>query len=67
MDQAISQLYTPPPPYLHDCLINGTIDLAKYYLYSKKMHDNENIYNENKHKRIAENDDRPKRKKTTYY
>ena len=31
------------------------------------MCDDEDIYNENKRKRIAENNDKPKRKKTSYY
>ena len=67
MGQAISQSCTPPPLGLRDCLVNGTIDLAKYRLYSKRTHDDEDIFNEFKRKMIAENDDGPKRKKTTCY
>ena len=41
MGQEISQAYTPPPLSLRDCLVDGSIDLARYRIYCKRAYEDE--------------------------
>ena len=59
MGNDISEAFTPPPLSLHDCLVDGQIDLARYRVYSKRQYENE--YEEDIHQSNLN-----KRKKASY-
>ena len=65
MGQNISSSYTPPPISLHDCLIDGQIDLAKYRIYSKRTYDDDYIPTDDL-KRKSNDDEHGPSKRTKY-
>ena len=44
MGHNFAKAHSPPPFSLHDCLLDGRIDLACYKLYSKRNYDNDDDY-----------------------
>ena len=45
MGQNISTSYTPSPISLHDCQVDGQIDLTKYRIYSKRTYGKDDYIN----------------------
>ena len=45
MGNDISTDLTPPPLKLHDCVVDGKINLAKYYYYRRRLDYRQQILN----------------------
>ena len=69
MGNDISTDLTPPPLKLHDCVVDGNINLAKYYYYRRRLDYRQQILNTHeisrrkKRRRLSSNDSICKKRK----